>query len=66
LLLDWNWKFLYKAKFFKYGGGKRDRTADPLHAMQVLSQLSYTPKRCEIIILLICCVNIINPSYYYP
>ena len=27
------------------GGGKRDRTADPLHAMQVLSQLSYTPKR---------------------
>ena len=52
--------------FFEFGGGKRDRTADPLHAMQVLSQLSYTPKRCEIIILLICCVNIINPSYYYP
>jgi hypothetical protein len=26
-----------------FGGGKRDRTADPLHAMQVLSQLSYTP-----------------------
>jgi len=22
LLLDWNWKFLYKAKFFKFGGGK--------------------------------------------
>src|SRR5712691_4844417 len=25
------------------GGGKRDRTADLLHAMQALSQLSYTP-----------------------
>src|ERR1044072_7522618 len=27
------------------GGGKRDRTADLLHAMQALSQLSYTPDR---------------------
>ena len=26
------------------GGGKRIRTADPLHAMQVLYQLSYTPE----------------------
>ena len=26
------------------GGDKRDRTADPLLARQVLSQLSYTPK----------------------
>ena len=26
-----------------FGGGKRDRTADLLHAMQALSQLSYTP-----------------------
>lgn len=26
-----------------FGGGKRDRTADPLNAIQVLSQLSYTP-----------------------
>ena len=26
------------------GGGKQDRTADLLHAMQALSQLSYTPK----------------------
>lgn len=25
------------------GGGKRDRTADLLHAMQALSHLSYTP-----------------------
>ena len=29
------------------GGGKRIRTADPLHAMQVLYQLSYTPEREE-------------------
>ena len=26
------------------GGGKGIRTPDPLHAMQVLYQLSYTPK----------------------
>src|SRR5574343_872009 len=30
-----------------YGGGKRDRTADLLHAMQALSQLSYTPASKE-------------------
>src|SRR6266478_5499182 len=29
------------------GGGKRDRTADLLHAMQALSQLSYTPTQGE-------------------
>ena len=30
--------------FFKeYGGAMRDRTADLLHAMQALSQLSYSP-----------------------
>ena len=28
---------------FRSGGDKRDRTADPLLAKQVLSQLSYTP-----------------------
>ena len=28
---------------FGIGGDKRDRTADLLHAMQALSQLSYTP-----------------------
>ena len=28
---------------FPSGGDKRDRTADPLRAKQVLSQLSYTP-----------------------
>ncbi len=26
-----------------FGGGKRDRTADLLNAIQTLSQLSYTP-----------------------
>jgi hypothetical protein len=30
-----------------FGGGKRDRTADLLHAMQALSQLSYTPNRAQ-------------------
>ena len=32
------------ADSLKFGGGKRDRTADLLHAMQALYQLSYTPK----------------------
>ena len=27
------------------GGARRDRTADLLHAMQALSQLSYGPKK---------------------
>ena len=36
----------------RIGGGKRDRTADPLHAMQVLSQLSYTPVNLSSIIFL--------------
>ena len=31
------------ADSLKFGGGKRDRTADLLHAMQALYQLSYTP-----------------------
>ena len=29
----------------KFGGARRDRTADLLHAMQALSQLSYSPTR---------------------
>ena len=36
-------RLLYKEGISKFGGGKRDRTADPLRARQVLSQLSYTP-----------------------
>jgi hypothetical protein len=31
----------------KVGGARRDRTADLLHAMQALSQLSYGPIRRE-------------------
>ena len=34
---------LFKTPFGVFGGDKRDRTADPLLAKQVLSQLSYTP-----------------------
>ncbi len=30
--------------FQKFGGDKRDRTADLLNAIQALSQLSYTPR----------------------
>ena len=33
--------------FAETGGGKRDRTADLLHAMQALSQLSYTPGKMK-------------------
>src|SRR5579862_1394911 len=39
------------------GGGKRDRTADLLHAMQALSQLSYTPDRAR---------NYISPRPLFP
>ena len=35
----------YPQKKFFIGGGKEDRTPDPLLAKQVLSQLSYTPNR---------------------
>src|SRR6185312_13718308 len=31
-------------RFAKFGGARRDRTADLLHAMQALSQLSYGPE----------------------
>ena len=30
--------------YLYFGGDKQDRTADLLHAMQALSQLSYTPE----------------------
>ena len=36
-------RFGKRAKPLETGGGKRDRTADLLHAMQALYQLSYTP-----------------------
>src|ERR1700757_124049 len=35
------------AKRAKAGGARRDRTADLLHAMQALSQLSYGPVTCS-------------------
>lgn len=35
---------LYRLNRTIKNGGKRTRTADPLHAMQVLYQLSYTPE----------------------
>ena len=31
------------SRFLKFGGARRDRTVDLLHAMQALSQLSYSP-----------------------
>ena len=34
---------LWLSKRYRIGGAKRDRTADPLRARQVLSQLSYSP-----------------------
>ena len=34
---------LLESKRYRIGGAKRDRTADPLRARQVLSQLSYSP-----------------------
>ena len=41
---DW---IVFVVRFFSLG--KRDRTADLLHAMQALSQLSYTPERNAIL-----------------
>ncbi len=38
----------FTAFFALTGGGKRDRTADLLHAMQALSQLSYTPQKTKV------------------
>jgi hypothetical protein len=45
MLLSISRQFFLSYQFLEcfFGGGKRDRTADPLLARQVLSQLSYTP-----------------------
>ncbi len=40
-------RYFFRAFFELFGGGTRDRTADLLHAMQALSQLSYTPASKE-------------------
>ncbi|SOZ78246.1 hypothetical protein CBM2618_A160299 [Cupriavidus taiwanensis] len=37
------WEASFFRRFPDSGGAKRDRTADLLHAMQALSQLSYSP-----------------------
>jgi hypothetical protein len=37
------WNFVPRVSNFDFGGGKRDRTAGLLNAIQALSQLSYTP-----------------------
>ena len=38
-----SWTRLVKGKSGNFGGARRVRTADLLHAMQALSQLSYGP-----------------------
>lgn len=46
MALAWTGKAASQHKrqlFGRIGGAKRDRTADLLHAMQALSQLSYGP-----------------------
>ncbi len=40
-----------------FGGAKRDRTADLLHAMQALSQLSYSPRQSAKYIIEFCLVK---------
>ncbi len=41
----WYLLLIISSKLPKIGGATRDRTADLLHAMQALSQLSYSPNR---------------------
>src|SRR5262249_22206256 len=38
-----SYRWLFTSAGGRSGGGNRDRTGDLLHAMQALSQLSYTP-----------------------
>ncbi len=55
-----------------YGGAKRDRTADLLHAMQALSQLSYSPIKTVLNVLFVLVqvrrvqigVNVVFVSWY--
>ena len=45
------WTFYSSVKFSRYnlsGGDERNRTADPLLARQVLSQLSYAPNLLKV------------------
>lgn len=60
-------KIYYATKQIIYGA-KRTRTADPLHAMQVLYQLSYGPKSRNVSIsmnLRISFVTFLNPILLY-
>tara|TARA_A100001011_G_scaffold47862_1_gene45309 strand:+ start:548 stop:724 length:177 start_codon:yes stop_codon:yes gene_type:complete len=41
---NYNYYMLKNFTMLLIGGAKRDRTADLLHAMQALSQLSYSPR----------------------
>ncbi len=43
--VDSNNKVRNKFTFLFFGGAEEDRTPDPLLAKQVLSQLSYSPKK---------------------
>src|SRR5215471_7966003 len=44
-----SYRWLFTSAGGRSGGGNRDRTGDLLHAMQALSQLSYTPTQgCEL------------------
>ena len=47
---------LHRAEQIFIGGGKRDRTADLLHAMQALSQLSYTPGESRALYKVVRCI----------
>ena len=47
-LLQISYAIVKELRAANLGGGERVRTDDPLRARQVLSQLSYTPKTCEV------------------
>ena len=50
-------------KWLQNGGARRDRTADLLHAMQALSQLSYSPTESRTLRRLGGIVK--NPHFYF-
>ena len=41
---------LFRNLLVRFGGDKRDRTADLLNAIQALSQLSYTPEYSDFVV----------------
>lgn len=42
-------RYFYEEKNLQLGGGNRDRTCDLLNANQMLSQLSYAPKKVKLV-----------------